>query len=229
MSQQRGASPKRLARFSLSALVAVAVLLALCFKTQTKLSSVFDKVLEVNRFLLLCAFLFSAFVHIVVGALKWRLILKWSGCKTTFVETLFVRMGSDPLRAALPFKSGELGNLAYYWRTGRMTFAESVSWVAFDKALNVAGTLFWLVAGLGILGAQRAPDALRGRWEVVALGSALTLACVAALGAPVMSRRLRWALVRLCGRVNAKVRRFGEGTLSVFEKISPAGKAWLGA
>jgi len=214
-------------RFALAMLLSVAILLGLCWKTGTKLSQVVGKLGEVDLFLLGLTFALSAAVHTLLGALKWFLTLRWSGCATTFVETLFVRMGSDPLRAVLPFKSGELGNVAYYWRTGRLTFGESVSWVAFDKAMNIGGTFFWLIVGLVVLAFQRMPDALRSQSSVVVSGSLLVAASVGASFAPLVSRRVRRGLVALAGRISPKVGRFGANVLAVFDRISPRRKAAL--
>ena len=208
-------------------LLAVAVLLALCWKTQTKLGDVFDKMRQANLFDLGVAFTVSALVHILLGAYKWHLILTGMGCRTTFVETLFVRMGSDPLRAVMPFKSGELGNVAYYWRTGRLSFSESVSWVAFDKAVNIGGTCFWLAVGLIILFCSKAPESLRAQTGHVLVGIGIVVGATAAFFAPLVSSHVRRFLIALAGRVSGKLGRLAGGVLSAFARLRPSRKLWL--
>ena len=214
-------------RFALAMLLSVAIVLALCWKTETRLSHVFGKIASVDPLYLGIAFVMSAAVHILLGAFKWLVILRGMGVRTTFAEALFVRMGSDPLRAALPFKSGELGNVAYYWRTGRLSFSESVSWVAFDKAVNIGGTFFWLAVGLLILVFHAIPEALRSQTKYVAIGAALVAASTVALFAPLLSARFRYALVFLAGKAGGKVGRLAEGVLSSFARISLPRKAAL--
>ena len=210
-------------------LLAVAILLALCWKTQTKLADVFDKMRQANLFDLGMAFVVSALVHILLGAYKWYLILRGMGCRTTFVEVLFVRMGSDPLRAVMPFKSGELGNMAYYWRTNRLPFSECVSWVAFDKAVNIGGTCFWLVVGLAVLFLDRSTEVFYAGTVHASLGVGLILMATAAFVALLVSRRVRAFLIFLAGKLSGKLARVATGVLAAFSHLSPGRKVGLAA
>ena len=212
-------------RFMAASGVSVCVLLLLCWKTQTKLTDVGAKLLDVDVFLLGVTFAVSGAVHIFAGAYKWLLILRGMGCDTTYGEALFVRMGSDPIRIVAPFKTGELSNIAYFWRRGKLTFAQSASWILLDKVLNIAGTCFWMVVGLAMVwGAgremgvdQRVVLAGAGFAAVMAGGGALLMFCATA----------RRAVRRACARIHSRLGRIMEQLLFAFEEISARRKALL--
>jgi len=187
----------------------VVILVILLLKTDTRLRTVFHLLREMDPLWLLLVFAISAAFHILLGAAKWYVILRGIGCETSYAETLFVRMGSDPIRFAMPFKTGELSNMLYYSRTGRLPLAESASWVAFDKAINFLGTLFWL--GVGILLTRAVPGGLR--WSVLLAGAALVLlVCIPPL---------RAVPIALAGRIHAGLGRLARQLLVTFERIGP--------
>ena len=226
---------RRWKRFILAAGLSMAVLLLLCWKTGEKLRpeqgvlpgweslsigvrAVKAKILEVDPFLLMIAFVVSAAVHILAGAHKWYLILRGMGCETTYSEVLFVRMGSDPIRIVAPFKTGELSNIAYFWRQGKLPFARSASWVLFDKALNIGGTFFWLTVGLVVYFAFYGTADMSHKALYVGAGLAGAAVTVALL--PFVSGGARRLMKSVAGKVHPKLGRAMESLLGAFEDIS---------
>jgi len=211
------------------------VLLLLCWKTGEKLRpehgvlpgweslsigvrAVKEKVLDVDPFFLMITFVVSAAVHILAGAHKWYLILRGMGCETTYSEVLFVRMGSDPIRIVAPFKTGELSNIAYFWRQGKLPFARSASWVLFDKALNIGGTFFWLTVGLVACFAFYGTANMSHKALYVGIGLAGGAVTVALL--PFVSGGARRLMRSVAGRIHPKFGRVMDSLLGAFEDIS---------
>ena len=195
--------------------VSIAILVLLSCKTDIRLRHIFDILKQVDPVRLTGIFLLSAVIHILLGGYKWFVVLRGIGCETTFLETLFVRMGSDPIRFVMPFKTGELSNMLYYSRTGKLPFAESASWVLFDKALNFLGTLIWF--GVGVLLIGQVPDEIR--WPVLAAGGGL----VVMLLFPALAR----VPVMIAERVHGKLGRVMRHLLVTFERIKPARRLYL--
>jgi len=213
--ERRAQRRKGLRRVLAAAVVSLLILTILCWKTGIRVERVVTHLRQVRVFWLGVAFLLSALMHILAGAHKWYLILRGIGCDVTYVEVLFVRMGTDPIRFALPFKSGELSNILYFSRTGRLRVAESASWVLFDKALNLGGTLFWLVVGLLAARVERGQIP----WPVVATGIVLLL--------PLVSSHFRRLGAAVAERTHKKLGRIARQILLTFDRISPRRKVGL--
>ena len=212
-------------RFVLATGISIAVLLVLFWKTGTKVGDIGNSLRQVNLFILGLTFLISATIHILFGAYKWYLILEGIGCDTTYGEVLFVRMGSDPVRFIMPFKTGELSNIAYFWRVGKLPFARSASWILFDKALNIGGTFLWLVVGLLAVTISKAMGQVNVKY--VAIGSSLVVVSVLAFIVPMISRKARNLLRGIAAALHKKLGRIVEELLSTFEGIRPGRKALL--
>jgi len=230
MSQSQTSNGKRRPwkRFVLAAGISLGIVLLLCWKTGTKISEVAHEFRHPDAPLLVgLAFLISAAIHILAGAHKWYLILRGMGCDTTYREVLFVRMGSDPVRIVMPFKTGELSNIAYFWRRGKLSFARSASWILFDKALNIGGTFFWLIVGLVmyLLSAERA-QLPQATW-VLAFGTGIGIAALIAGMLPLASATVRQAMRRLADRLGPRLGGIVVQLLSTFEEIPPRRKAAL--
>ncbi len=230
MARRRGR--RRWKRFVLAAGISATVLLLLCWKTGAKLrpesggwesvsmgvQALKDKVFEADPFFLIITFAGSAAIHILAGAHKWYLILRGMGCETTYGEVLFVRMGSDPIRIVAPFKTGELSNIAYFWRQGKLPFSRSASWVLFDKALNIGGTFFWLTVGLVVyLALYGAADVSR---KALYVGAGLTGGAVLMALLPFVSGSVRRLMRSVAGRLHPKLGRVMGNLLGAFEDIS---------
>ena len=129
-------------------LVSLAILAVLALKVDFRLDRVLGQLRLVNWPILLAAFAYSAAWHIFVGADKWWRILRSLGADIPYSEVLRVRLGSDPIRFVSPFKLGEVVNAVYFSRLKELGFSRAAGSIAFDKALNFFGTLFWLYIGL---------------------------------------------------------------------------------
>lgn len=191
---------------AIASLVSLVILVILCMKAGVRLINILDDIRSVDALWLAGIFIFSEAVHVFVGSWKWLLILRGIGCPTSYGEMLFVRVGSDPVRFAMPFKLGEVSNVLYFSQTGKLPFCQSASWILFDKALNFLGTIFWLLIGLLLTGV-----ASELKWPVVAAGCAL----VALLVIP----QLRWAAVKIAGLFHRKLGELTRQLLTTFERI----------
>jgi glycosyltransferase 2 family protein len=205
--------------------ISLSILVLLCLKTGTKLKDVADIVQDADGVMIAAAFLISAAIHILFGSYKWLLILCGMGCETTFREVLFVRMGSDPVRFIAPFKTGELSNIAYFWRKGKLSFARSTSWILLDKALNISGSFFWLMVGLGLYFTLDNSHELSSRSIAVGVG----LASIATFGGVLFlaSSTTRKLAATVARRIHPKLGHLAEELLAAFASLAPKRKTAL--
>jgi hypothetical protein len=128
-------------------------------------------------------------------------------------EVFRVRLGSEPVRFVVPFKVGEVVNAAYFGKRQSFGFSRAAGSIAFDKALNFFGTLFWLYVGMVAM--RQAPGE-----GYVALHTAVGVAVLALI----CLRPVREAATAAARLVHPKLGRFATGVLSAFEEFSPAQK-----
>lgn len=201
-------------RFWIAIFISAGVLVLLAVKAQVRLSTIGDQLSRAHWGMVGGTLLFSAVFHLFVGADKWWRILRALGADVTYWEVFRVRLGSDPIRFAAPLKAGELVNALHFGKLKSLGFGRAAGSVLFDKALNLLGAVFWLY--VGFLALAKAPML----WEL-----AVHIAVGASVLALVCSKRLRWAIVTVAGRLHPKLERFGSGVLSAFEEFSPRQKA----
>ncbi len=135
-------------RTAIAMLVSAGILVALAVKVNLRLDRVVEQLRGADWTILLATFVFSAAWHLFVGADKWWRILRALGADVSYGEVFRVRLGSDPIRFASPFKVGEVVNAVYFSRLRTFGFSRSAGSIAFDKALTFFGTLVWLCIGI---------------------------------------------------------------------------------
>lgn len=200
-------------RLVLAALVSLAILMMLGWKTGVRLDAIAERFRQVNWPVLIAALVFSVLWHVFVGADKWWRILRAQGADVGYWEVFRVRLGSEPVRFAVPFKVGEVVNAAYFGRLEAFGFSRAAGSIAFDKALNFFGTVFWLYVGMAAM--RTMPTSGYVALHTVVGAAIVVVICVR----PV--RRAATALARLA---HPKLGRFAAGVLSAFEEFSPRQK-----
>jgi uncharacterized membrane protein YbhN (UPF0104 family) len=196
-----------------ASLVSLAILVVLACKTGIRLETVRDELMQANWAILAATFAASAAWHVFLGADKWWRILRALGAGVPFGEVLRVRLGSDPIRFAMPFKSGEIVGALYFGRWRQFGFSRAAGSIVFDKSLNLFGTLFWLYVGIAAMASLPATGYL-----------VLHTAVGAAVLVLVYARPVRRAAALAAAAVHPKLGRFAEGVLSAFEEFSPLKK-----
>lgn len=196
-------------RWIISVLVSAAILVILAWKTGVRIDRVGARIMEARWDILVATMAGSVLWHMFVGADKWWRILRGLGADVGYWNVFRVRLGSDPLRFALPFKSGELVNALYFGRKG-LGFSRAAGSIAFDKAINLFGTVFWLYVGLAAI-------ATTPSWRFLALHTAVGIGVLVLLWVPASRRFPVW----IAGRLHAKLGRVGAEVLSAFEEFSP--------
>jgi uncharacterized membrane protein YbhN (UPF0104 family) len=194
-------------------IVSVVILVILAFKTNVRVEQIGIELEHVDWAILAAAVVFSAGWHIFVGADKWYRILRALGAPVSYGEVLRVRLGSDPIRFASPLKVGEIVNAAYFARIRTFGFSRAAGSIAFDKVLNLFGTLVWLYVGFVAL-MQMPP--MRQLAMHVAVGVAAIIVIAA--------RPVRELFMRIGEAIHPKIGRLTRGLLSGFEEFSPARK-----
>lgn len=202
----------RWASVALAGAVSLGILIVLFWKVGVRFKEVKELWREANKSLLFATFAFSFLWHEIVGTDKWYRILKRLGAPVSWFEVLTVRLGSDPIRFAAPFKSGELFNAAWFYGRGYLDFPRSLSSILFDKTLNFIGTLYWLFLGLILLGRVSLEQQLLQLLLMLVFG--MGLICL------LVFEPLRAFLADLGGRVHPKARKLVDGGLAPFREMT---------
>lgn len=197
---------------ALAVAVSLAVLALLIYKVGVRFDRVLEQWASADKRLILASVALSCAWHVFLGTDKWYRILKRLGAPVTWLEIAAVRVGSEPIRFAAPFKTGELINACYLSARRRLDFARACSSIVFDKTLNLVGSLFWLLLGLAIL--QRLP--LDGQsWDFLAM-----VAVAVGFFLLLVLEPLRAAIASAGGAIHPKLRRFIEGGLAPFREMT---------
>lgn len=196
-------------RSAIAVAVSLGILMLLAYKVDARRDQIIEEISRARWSILLLTFAFSGLWHIFVGADKWWRILRSLGAPVPYREVLRVRLGSDPIRFAAPFKMGEVVNAVYFGRLEKFGFSRAAGSIAFDKALNFFGTLFWLY--VGIVALADIPDV----GHIV-----LHTVMGAAILAVISIRQLRDLARFIAGKIHPKILRLTAGILAAFEEFS---------
>jgi len=196
-----------------AALISLAILVVFAWKAGIRLENVRDELMQASWGILAATFAASAGWHVFVGADKWWRILRSLGARVPFGEVLRVRLGSDPIRFVMPFKSGEIVGALYFGRWRHFGFGRAAGSIVFDKSLNFFGTLFWLYVGIAAMASLPATGYL---FLHTAVGAAILVL--------VYVRPVRRAAALTAAAIHPKLGRFADGVLSAFEEFSPLKK-----
>ncbi len=196
-------------RSLLAVVVSLGILVILARKVDLRLEHIMQQIRSVRWSILLATFAFSFAWHMVVGTDKWWRILRALGADVSYTEVLRVRLGSDPIRFATPFKVGEVVNAVYFSRQASLGFSRAAGSIAFDKALNLFGTLFWLYVGVVAMAAI--PTA--GHILFHSLAGAAVVALISV-------RWLRETARTIAAKLHPKLGRLATGVLAAFEEFS---------
>jgi hypothetical protein len=197
-------------------LLSALILAALAWKAGLRWEEIESQVRRLNWALLAGTLVFSAAWHMLLGADKWWRILRALGADVGFGEVFRVRLGSDPIRFAMPLKAGEVVNAAYFAKHEGFNFSRAAGSVVFDKSLNFFGTVFWLYVGMAAI--VQLPAAGYLALHTAMAAGVIVLFCV---------RPVRRAATLAAGRLHPRLGRFAAGVLSAFEEFTPARKVFF--
>ena len=139
------------AGLGVSVLISVAILFLIVKIQKIDFSAIAREWEKADKALLVCIIVLSALFHIFVGAHKLWMVLRTMGVDISFREMILIRLGGGPLRVILPFKTGELVNIVFFWRHKNMRFGQSSGAIVFDKGLNFIGIIFWFLVGISFM------------------------------------------------------------------------------
>ncbi|MEW5733879.1 MAG: lysylphosphatidylglycerol synthase domain-containing protein [Thermodesulfobacteriota bacterium] len=192
------------------ALVSAAILILLLSMTGVSPGRLGRALSGANAWIIVCVALFSAAWHVFVGADKlYRVLtnLVPGGRDLRFGAVLRMRLGSGPFRVLLPVDAGDVLSVLYLWRGCGAAPEAASGAVIFDRGLNLIGTGFWLMLGLGLWGNR--PESSRAALGLLLAG----LYCLFLFARPVHSLLIRWA-----GRISDKAWRIASGVLAPFSQ-----------
>ncbi len=143
----------------------------------------------------------NALLHVLVPAEKWRRILAHLGHPLALRDALGIWLGCQPLRFALPLKSGEIFKVVYLERVHGVPAAVGAWAVLFDKLGNVVALVSFATLGLS--------------WA--SLGAEVNVAVVALLacGPLLLVRGVPTVLARGSERLPGRLGRFARELIQV--------------
>jgi len=196
--------------------MSLVILVAIYFYKKIDIGTLRAELEKINGTVLLITIIFSAAIHIFIGAHKlWRIMCAM-GIDITYSEALKVRLGAGPLRLLAPLDAGELVNILYFCRHKNMPLGRASGAMVLDKGLNLIGITYWLLLGLILL---------------PGLSSLKQILLVAILGASYIAFffciPLHNLVVHITTRLHPKIGRFTEGLLAPFREFSPAKKLYF--
>lgn len=222
MANKKTSNRNRWISTILAMLGSVVVLVVLFMKIDIRWEEVRDQWRRIHLPMLGLAIGVSLFWHVVLGADKWYRILKRLGARVTWWEVFSVRLGSDPVRFAAPFKSGEIVNAAYLYQKGYLDFPRACSSIAFDKVLNFLATIFWLMVGMATISFAH----ISWKPEMMSKLGVMLLVGAGCMGLLVFEP-FRLLLARVAGRIHPKLGRLFDGGLAPFREMTVRQKCFF--
>lgn len=89
----------------------------------------------------------SFITNCLLATFKWRFIVSRLGLTLTFREAFLIKMGSNPLKSLLPFRSGEASRVIYLKRRYNFPAAHGTASILIELFLNILIFLLLIVAG----------------------------------------------------------------------------------
>ena len=96
---------------------------------------------------LIAALVISFITNCLLAAFKWRFIVSRLGLALTFREAFRIKMGSNPLKSLLPFRTGEVSRVIYLKRCYNFPAARGTASILIELFLNILIFLLLIVAG----------------------------------------------------------------------------------
>jgi len=200
-------SLRRVALLALSAAVSAALLATV----ELPLEAILEAVQGADRRLLAAAVLLSLVGQVVGGADKLRRVVLSVGGELSLVKAMAMRLGAGPLRLATPFKSGGAASVLFLRNHAGLTLAEATGCLAFDRGLNLAGLLFWMLVGVLALGTGHSLGLLLVPALTALMGGLLVVFLMADL------HRL---VARLAGRLHPRLGSLAGELLAPFSQVA---------
>jgi len=110
-------------------------------------AKVFNLIEKVDFRVILAVLLISIFNGFFVSSFRWKLILNKMGCDISWKESMFIKVGSDPIISSIPFKAGEISRVVYLKRRKNLPANKAVLSIFIEYVLNISVLLFFIVLG----------------------------------------------------------------------------------
>lgn len=83
------------------------------------------------------AIIFSFFAHVIFSSARYQKVVESLGCRISFFESMIIRMGCNPIKGVLPFKTGELTIIAYMKNKHNLSYPEGLFSVFFGYIFSL--------------------------------------------------------------------------------------------
>ncbi|MBL7197808.1 MAG: flippase-like domain-containing protein [Candidatus Omnitrophica bacterium] len=110
-------------------------------------AKVFNSIENADFRIISFVLLISIFNGFFVSSFRWKLILNKMGCDISWKESMFIKVGSDPIISSIPFKAGEISRVAYLRRRKNIPVNKAILSIFIEYILNISVLLFFIVSG----------------------------------------------------------------------------------
>lgn len=130
----------------LSLIISIIIILILFSKLNLK--TIFNIIKNSDILLLSVSLILALFITFFLVAVVWFIILKELGCRLKFQEVLFMRIGSFPIKAILPMKTGNLSVAYYLKKKHDFSFKKGISFLVYNEFIFFLALAMYFFVGL---------------------------------------------------------------------------------
>jgi len=110
-------------------------------------AKVFNLIGKIDFRVILFVSVISIFNGFFVSSLRWKLILNKMGCDISWRESMFIKVGSDPIIGSMPFRAGEISRVAYLKSRKNMLASTAIFSIFIEYVLTIFMLLCFVVLG----------------------------------------------------------------------------------
>ena len=108
---------------------------------------VFSSIEKADFRIILFVLFTSIFNGFFISSFRWKLVLNKMGCDISWRESMFIKVGSDPIISSIPFKAGEISRIAYLKRRKNISVSKAIFSIFIEYILNISVLLFFIILG----------------------------------------------------------------------------------
>lgn len=93
------------------------------------------------------AIAFSFFAHVIFSSARYQKVIESLGCRISFFESVIIRMGCNPIKGILPFKTGELAIAAYMNKKHNLSYSQGLFSLLFGYIFSLMVLMIFYFCG----------------------------------------------------------------------------------
>lgn len=90
---------------------------------------------------------FSVVAHVIFASGRYQKVVEFLGCRLSFFEAVIIRMGCNPIKGILPFKTGELAIAAYMKKKHDLSYPQGLFSLLFGYFFSLVALIVFFSCG----------------------------------------------------------------------------------